>query len=291
MVDNFGRGLRDLGMRPNNNVCLYAETRAEWLIAAQASFQQSLPVATLYTNLPEAGVVRGLSETRAQVVITSHELLPKFRSILAQKKDSVKTIVFMENPIKRSDLTGFREDVRIISFEDVIALGAKSNNNLEPKAPGPDTPAIIMPTSGGAKAAILTHGNMVATLNKFLYCLDPKPDDVYIAYLPLAHVLELVGGESLMIVWGVAIGYSHPNTLTDQSTMVSRGTRGDAGVLRPTIMYCVPQILDRVYKGVTENIKKRGSFVSQLMEYCIKYKIECSKKGQVTPIIDRLLFR
>jgi len=301
MADNFGRGLRVLGMKPNNNLCLYADTRAEWLIAAQASFQQSLPVVTIYTNLGESGVIHGLSETQAEVVITSHELLPKFRSILAKKKDNVKTIVYMENPIKRTDVTGFRDDVRLISFWDVISLGKKTqcNNNLdevtaEPVSPGPDTPAIIMYTSGSTgtpKGVILTHANLVTTLNGFLYCLDPKEDDIYIAYLPLAHVLELVGGESMMIVWGVAIGYSHPNTLTDKSTMVKRGGKGDASVLKPTIMFCVPLILDRIYKGVTENIKKKGEFVAQLMEYCIKYKIACSKKGQVTPIIDRLLFR
>ena len=56
-------------------------------------------------------------------------------------------------------------------------------------------------------------------------------------------------------------------------------------------MVCVPLVLDRIYKGVTENIRKKGEFVSQLMDYCIKYKIMCSKRGQVTPIIDRLLFR
>lgn len=301
MADNFGRGLRVLGMKPNKNLCLYADTRAEWLIAAQASFQQSLPVVTIYTNLGESGVIHGLSETQAEVVITSHELLPKFRSILAQKKDNVKTIVYMENPIKRTDVTGFRDDVRLISFWDVISLGKKTqcNNNLdevtaEPVSPSPDTPAIIMYTSGSTgtpKGVILTHANLVTTLNGFLYCLDPKEDDIYIAYLPLAHVLELVGGESMMIVWGVAIGYSHPNTLTDKSTMVKRGGKGDASVLKPTIMFCVPLILDRIYKGVTENIKKKGEFVSQLMEYCVKYKIACSKKGQVTPIIDRLLFR
>ena len=133
MADNFGRGLRVLGMKPNDNLCLYADTRAEWLIAAQASFQQSLPVVTIYTNLGESGVIHGLSETQAEVVITSHELLPKFRSILAQKKDNVKTIVYMENPIKRTDVTGFRDDVRLISFWDVISLGKKTqcNNNLD----------------------------------------------------------------------------------------------------------------------------------------------------------------
>ena len=56
-------------------------------------------------------------------------------------------------------------------------------------------------------------------------------------------------------------------------------------------MFCVPLILDRIYKGVTDNIRKKGEFVTELMDYCIKYKIECSKKGQVTPIMDRLIFK
>ena len=188
---------------------------------------------TIYTNLGESGVIHGLSETQAEVVITSHELLPKFKSILKERQDNVKTIVYMENPIKKTDVTGFRDDVRLISFWDVISLGKKTqcNNNLDevryvkyfcamlnifvqvtadPVSPSPDTSAIIMYTSGSTgtpKGVKLTHRSMVTTLNGFLYCLDPRPDDIYIAYLPLAHVLELVGGESMMIVWGVSIGY------------------------------------------------------------------------------------
>ena len=30
--------------------------------------------------------------------------------------------------------------------------------------------------------------------------------------------------------------------------MVKRGAQGDATVLQPTIMFCVPLILDRIYK-------------------------------------------
>ena len=40
---------------------------------------------------------------------------------------------------------------------------------------------------------ILTHGNMVSSIRSILPLLDPLPSDVYIAYLPLAHVLELIG--------------------------------------------------------------------------------------------------
>merc|ERR1719317_819683 len=131
---------------------------------------------------------------------------------------------------------------------------------------------------------------MVSTLSGFLYNLNPLPNDMYIAYLPLAHVLELIG-ESMMVVWGVGVGYSHANTLTDKSTMVRKGHKGDASVLKPTIMFCVPLILDRIYKGVNENIRKKGTFVTALMDFAVKYKLECSRRGEETPIMDRLLFR
>jgi len=299
LAEDFGRGLRVLGQQPGQSLCLFADTRAEWMVGAQASFKQSFPVVTIYTNLGEEAVVHGLQETEVELVITSHELLPKFKKILASRKDKVKTIIYMENPIHRTPTEGFRDDVSILNFWDVIGLGKKHVNNngdeveVSPVRPTVSTPAIIMYTSGSTgtpKGVVLTHGNLASTLGGFLYNLNPLPDDMYIAYLPLAHVLELIG-ESMMVVWGVGIGYSHPNTLTDKSTMVKRGHKGDASVLKPSIMFCVPLILDRIYKGVTENIRKKGEFVEKLMNFCIQYKMECARKGQGTPIMDRLIFR
>lgn len=40
-------------------------------------------------------------------------------------------------------------------------------------------------------------------------------DDTYIAYLPLAHVLEL-SAEMVCVAYGCRIGYSSPQTLADQ---------------------------------------------------------------------------
>lgn len=39
----FGRGLRLLGHQPKHNVVIFAETRAEWMVAAQACFKQNFP--------------------------------------------------------------------------------------------------------------------------------------------------------------------------------------------------------------------------------------------------------
>ena len=87
---------------------------------------------------------------------------------------------------------------------------------------------------GNPKGVIITHANIVNSLNSFLYVLMKMKitdKDMYIGYLPLAHVLELIG-ESMMMVLGVSIGYSTPNTLNDKSTMIKKGAQGDATVLQ-----------------------------------------------------------
>merc|ERR1719188_1244966 len=119
-------------------------------------------------------------------------------------------------------------------------------------------------STGKPKGVVLTQANMCKTLSGLLYSIIPQEDDINIAYLPLAHVLELLG-ESMMMVWGVSIGYSHPNTLTDKSTMVKRGQKGDCTILKPTLMFAVPLILERIYKGVVETVKKKGDFFEKLM--------------------------
>ena len=154
LADNFGRGLRVLGVAPRDNVCMFADTRAEWMISCQACFKQGLPLVTLYTNLGEEAVRHGLVETEAETVITSSELLNKFVRILSGSQDKVRTIVYFDNPVKRTRIDGFRSNLRLISYWDVISLGKKTaNNNMEsvtaePSPPSPETPAIIMYTSG-----------------------------------------------------------------------------------------------------------------------------------------------
>ena len=65
--DYFGRGLRQLGLQPRQKLCVFADTRAEWMIAAQACFKQTFPIATLYTNLGEEAVVHGLNQTEVNI--------------------------------------------------------------------------------------------------------------------------------------------------------------------------------------------------------------------------------
>ena len=145
LSSEFGRGLRELGQKYKQNICIFADTRAEWMVAAQACFKQTFPVVTLYTNLGEEAIVHAINQTEVEIVLTTHELMPKFKTILSKTK-KVKCLIYMEDQVNSTEVTDYKKGVQIIGFREVIAKGQQSQ--LHPTLPEPSDPAIIMFTSG-----------------------------------------------------------------------------------------------------------------------------------------------
>lgn len=180
MAASFGRGLRELGQQPLQNIVIFAETRAEWMIAAHGCFKQNIPIVTIYATLGDEGVVHGINETEASVVITSHELLPKFKSLLP-KLPRVQTLIFMEDQLHPTNTDGFKEGVRIQQFKEVIKQGQESKIAGVP--PSASDIAIIMYTSGSTgtpKGVLLSHKNCVATMKAFSDMVKVNSEDVLI---------------------------------------------------------------------------------------------------------------
>merc|ERR1711899_169957 len=291
IATNFGRGLRELGLEPKSNVCIFADTKAEWLMCALGCFKQNFPLVTLYANLGEDAITFGVCQTEVTHVITTHELLPKFKNVL-HKTPNVKYVIFLEDQVHQTDRTGYKQGVSIKSFNEVVALG--STSKAIAVKPTQDDPAIIMYTSGSTgvpKGVVLPHESLVTTVKAFHFVVNPpRPGDIYLGYLPLAHILELLS-EMTMIVQGIPVGYSSPNTMIDTSTKVKAGTKGDCTVLRPSLMCAVPLVIDRIYKGIQEKVSKRGPFMKRLLEFCYRYKSYYKKRGMDTPILNALIFK
>lgn len=73
--------------------------------------------------------------------------------------------------------------------------------------------------------------------------------------------------QSTLSAAGAAIGYGSPLTLTDTSSKVKYGTKGDATELQPTLMTAVPAILDRVRDGVRKKVCADVIFVIVLLSF------------------------
>ncbi|XP_060524665.1 fatty acid CoA ligase Acsl3-like [Cylas formicarius] len=289
LATNFGRGLREIGCVSNENVVIFAETRAEWMIAAHGLFKQNMLLVTIYATLGEEAIAYGINQTEVSVVITSHELMPKFTKIL-HMTPKVTTLIYMEDQLKTLDTSGYKEGVTIYPFSEILKMGATSDKGDNP--PSAEDAAIIMYTSGSTdvpKGVILQHKNLIATMKAFSDVFEISEDNVMIGFLPLAHVFELLV-ESIALCAGVPIGYSSPLTVIDSASKIKKGTKGDASVLRPTVMTAVPLILDRISKGIHEKVKKSGSFKKLLFKFAYDYKIRWTARGFKTRIIDRIVF-
>lgn len=136
--------------------------------------------------------------------------------------------------------------------------------------------------------AQFTHA-IKSVLTTILTQLRLSNEDVFLGYLPLAHIFELVSEMSLLLI-GIPIAYSTVQTMTDSSTAVKRGCKGDMSVVRPSIMPCVPLILDRIRKNVLEKVGKNNRILRGIFEFSLDYKTFWTRKGFRTPLVEQFVF-
>eukprot|EP00262_Sarcandra_glabra_P012096 TRINITY_DN3044_c0_g1_i1.p1 TRINITY_DN3044_c0_g1~~TRINITY_DN3044_c0_g1_i1.p1 ORF type:complete len:735 (-),score=141.18 TRINITY_DN3044_c0_g1_i1:273-2477(-) len=272
---NFASGLINFGHNVDSPAAIFSETRAEWFLSFQGCFRQNITVATIYASLGEDALIHSLNETQVSTLICDSKQLKKLASI-SSRLETIKYIVYFEddgNAID-SDLFSNISHWRVSSFSEVEKLGKE--NPVRPRLPSNTDIAVIMYTSGSTglpKGVMMTHGNIVATAAGVMTVIPGiGSSDVYLAYLPLAHVFELAA-ESVMLSAGCAMGYSAPLTLTDTSSKIKRGTKGDASVLKPTLMAAVPAILDRVRDGVLQKVEEKGGMSKKLFDIAFKRRL------------------
>ncbi|XP_023686308.2 long-chain-fatty-acid--CoA ligase 4 [Paramormyrops kingsleyae] len=292
-ISHFGSGLAALGQQPKSTIAIFCETRAEWMISAQACFRRNFPLVTLYATLGAEAVVYGLNESGVTHLITSVELLEtKLKNVLPEIR-KLKHIIYVDK--KKASFSGYSERLQIHSMHEVQKLGARPENlNREFQRPTPSDLAVVMYTSGSTgqpKGVMIIHSNLIAGMTgqcERIPGLGPK--DTYIGYLPLAHVLEMTA-EISCVTYGCRIGYSSPQTLSDQSTKIKKGSKGDCSVLKPTLMAAVPEIMDRIYKNVMSKVQEMGYMQRTLFQLGYDYKLKQVKMGYDAPLCNKLLFK
>uniref|UniRef100_A0A671SZR2 long-chain-fatty-acid--CoA ligase n=1 Tax=Sinocyclocheilus anshuiensis TaxID=1608454 RepID=A0A671SZR2_9TELE len=286
-VSQFGSGLAALGQQPKSTIAIFCETRAEWMITAQACFRRNFPLVTFYATLGEEAVAFGLNECGATHLVTSVELLEtKLKNVLPQIP-SLRQIIYVDR--KSISTAGYPQGIQIHSMHSVQELGAKPEN----LKPVPSDLAVIMYTSGSTgrpKGVMIINSNLIGGMAgqcERIPGLGPK--DTYIAYLPLAHVLEMTA-EISCVTYGCRIGYSSPQTLSDQSTKIKKGSKGDCTVLKPSLMAAVPEIMDRINKNVMSKVQEMNCVQRTLFKRAYDYKLEQIKKGYDAPLCN-ILFK
>lgn len=228
---------------------------------SHAAASQSIAIATAYDSLGASAVEHTLAQPGCVAMFLDLHLLANATSGLETVK-SVKHCIYNDQsntPVPEGVLQTFRQThphLGIISLTELLELG--ESHPCDPVPPKPDDLFCIMYTSGSSgapKGVPVTHETMVAALAGLLCNLEEGyHQERILAYLPLAHILELCT-ENLVLLDGGTLGYGSPRTLFDSMT---KNCLGDVREFRPTVLVGVPQVWETLRKGIETRIGASG---------------------------------
>ncbi|KAJ7574878.1 hypothetical protein C8J56DRAFT_1017249 [Mycena floridula] len=261
-ISEVSRGLVELGVEKDQVFNIYSQTSLHWQLMSHGCAAISVTIATAYDTLGPEGLKHSLNEPECVGLFTNAELLPTLYNVL-KDTPTVKLIVYDGEASSSliSDLHAVREDIRVISCTELRELGkTKSMDTVTARAPTKDTLACIMYTSGSTgapKGVCITHSNLVASVGGAWLLLGHHltREDSYLAYLPLAHVLEYIV-EIIIIFSGMPTGFGRVKTLTDASV---RKCKGDIAEFKPSIMVGVPAVWETIRKGIISKVNSGGT--------------------------------
>lgn len=167
----------------------------------------------------------------------------------------LKQIVCFDAP--SDDLKELAQENNVLIFQYHLMLEQFSNS--EPKTEVVCTRETIFTisytsgTSGNSKGVMLSNGNFLSGIKNILelaHTVEINGDDVYISYLPLAHVFDRLGVHTLM-AHGGQVGFFGGKILE---------ITADLQLLRPTIFASVPRLLNKVYDRVMAGVNEQPMY-------------------------------
>lgn len=256
---NLASGLRKLGVERGDKVHMFASTSVNWLAMSHACSSQAYTIVTAYDTLGASGVEHTLAQSKPRAMFTDPHLL-KTASAALKKVDSIKIIIYNDKaigqPVAPAEIESFKTahpELTVVSVSELATLGEQ-----HPATPSPPTPQdlyCIMYTSGSTgppKGVSVTHESFVAAVAGLVGLLEAtvSANEVVLAYLPLAHIFEMVV-ENLVLFFGATMGYGTTRTLSDTNV---RNCVGDMRALQPSILVGVPQVWETIKKGVLARV-------------------------------------
>mmetsp|Transcript_20118 Transcript_20118/g.50689 ORF Transcript_20118/g.50689 Transcript_20118/m.50689 type:complete len:653 (-) Transcript_20118:97-2055(-) len=289
-VDAMGAALTGRGVQPKSAVGVYGANCPQWMVAMQACNRQNLMCVPLYDTLGVTAVEFILKHSDAASVFVEGAKLATLASALPSVKDQLKLVVYWGEATSEAQEAVKALGIDLASFDELLEAG--TNNPVPHVECDPEDLCTIMYTSGTTgdpKGVMIRHKSVLAEmscLQRYLVSVGVHQDqnDVFLSYLPLAHIFDRVAEEFYLSVGGT-IGYWRGDM---------KGLTDDIAALKPTLFVGVPRVFERIHGAVMGKIKKAGWLPSALFHWAMRHKRHYLDKGfpqhKASPLFDSLVF-
>ncbi|KAF7818112.1 long chain acyl-CoA synthetase 1 [Senna tora] len=269
-VLHVGSALRASGAEPGSRVGVYGSNCPQWTVAMEACCAHSLICVPLYDTLGPGAVNFIIDHAEVDFVFVQDKKVKELLNIDCKSAQRLKAMVCFTSLTKEEKDKAASIGIKPYSWEEFLHMGKENPSSIfEPQAHSICTIMYTSGTSGDPKGVVLTHENIagfVRGMDLFMEQLEDKMtvEDVYLSFLPLAHILDRTI-EEYFFHKGASVGYYH-------------------GLVKLIFV-------SGIKKAVEELNPVRRKVFGMLYNYKLSWMKKGYKQRNASPLADLLAFR
>lgn len=244
------------------NIGILSYNRLEWVLIQHACYAFGYIPVPIYDTFGWDNMLHIIDFSHLTHIFIISSKVDMFLENLPENS-CVTDLIVIDVEGEQFDLSKYQNHrIHFHKFADLLQF----QQRFSYRPSRPDMPAFIMftsGTSGVSKGCIVTHSNLISTSSAIIqFCIDFKPSDSMLSYLPLAHIFESCMHVVAIKVLGSVGFYSGDlRRLTDEFK-----------ILKPTIAIGVPRVFQRIHDGVLMQLNKKPAFVRTIFNCAFSIK-------------------
>jgi long-chain acyl-CoA synthetase len=277
LVNAFRGGLASLGVGRGDVVAIIADNRVEWAVACYATYGLGASYVPMYQAQLAKEWQFILEDCGAKVAIGATNAIVETLRRMQPELPALPHLVGLELPATDDH-----------SYAALLDVGRQ--RPVPSVSPSGDDVAGLIYTSGTTgmpKGVILTHGNITSNVNAIHEVFEFQADDRSLAFLPWAHSFGQTCELHCLLSMGCSMAIND-----DIKNLVQ-----NLGEVKPTVLYAVPRVFNRLYDGVNAQIAEKPGIIQWLFKHgmdAAKRKAKGESPGPLDSVLlalaDRLIF-
>ena len=253
-VGRWQSALEKDGLRAGDRVAVMLRNSPEWVIFDQAALGMGLVVVPLYTQDRPENVAYIANDAGCKVLL--FEGLEQWQGLseVGEQFGGLTRILSV------NALGGGLGEPRLKWIGDWLPDDGGETRHVPHDSQALATIVYTSGTTGRPKGVMLSHHNILSNAAACLSVLTPRPEDVFLSFLPLSHTFERTCGYYLGVMTGATTAYARsiPQLAEDLQAM------------RPTLLVSVPRIYERVYGAIRAKLNEGPAFRRTLFELTVE---------------------
>jgi long-chain acyl-CoA synthetase len=268
-IDAISAWFLEIGIKKGDRLALIIENGPDYVYYDQALQQIGAVNTSIYPTLSEAEIEYILNDSGARTILVGNPFLLRKVVKIANSCPELMRIIPAFDGFEKS-IANVSLKAGVCSLKDIIEEGRtfeakhRSAIDIARQAIMPSDLSCLIYTSGTTgtpKGVMLTHHNLCENVR---VCLVQIPvidlDDLFLSFLPLSHVFERTATYHVCLGAGCQIAFAQSLELLAKNM----------GEVRPTIMNCVPRLLERIHDRAMKSGTEAGGMKAKIFLWALK---------------------